>query len=225
MRCSGRLVQWNEARGFGLVQIDGSGERVFVHISAWQPRPDAQQRPQVGMPLTLALGMVQGKPRALAVAWREPHRRAPVQGRARAAGATAVPGQVRRSQGARTPAHHRGASMPLLVFFLWWAAVAAVWSVSEWVVWAYAGLSLWCFGTYWHDKHQAQSGGWRTPEATLHALALLGGWPGALLAQQWLRHKSSKPEFRHAFWATVVLNMLAFTGLHAPAVQAWLLHR
>ena len=115
--------------------------------------------------------------------------------------------------------------MPLLVLVLWWVAVAAVWGVSEWVVLAYAGPSLWCFGAYWHDKHQAQSGGWRTPEATLHALALLGGWPGALLAQQCLRHKSSKPEFRQAFWATVVLNMLAFTGLHVPAVQAWLLHR
>ncbi|MOA42630.1 hypothetical protein D3C78_1646950 [compost metagenome] len=47
---------------------------------------------------------------------------------------------------------------------------------------------------------------WRTPERTLHWLALLGGWPGAMLAQYWFRHKSTKPAFRRWFWATVLGN-------------------
>jgi len=36
---------------------------------------------------------------------------------------------------------------------------------------------------------------------------LAGGWPGAILAQQWLRHKSSKLAFRRWFWCSVALNM------------------
>ena len=56
------------------------------------------------------------------------------------------------------------------------------------------------------DKSAAQSGRWRTPESTLHVLALMGGWPGALIAQQIFHHKSQKPSFQVAFLATVAVN-------------------
>jgi uncharacterized membrane protein YsdA (DUF1294 family) len=62
------------------------------------------------------------------------------------------------------------------------------------------------------DKSASQSGAWRTPERTLHILALIGGWPGALVAQRIFRHKSRKTSFRFAFWATVVLNCGALAG-------------
>ena len=52
----------------------------------------------------------------------------------------------------------------------------------------------------------AARGQWRTAENTLHLLALGGGWPGALVAQQLFRHKSAKRAFRRVFQATVVLN-------------------
>ncbi|WP_258072010.1 DUF1294 domain-containing protein [Xanthomonas arboricola] len=59
------------------------------------------------------------------------------------------------------------------------------------------------------DKSAAQRGRQRTPEATLHLIALLGGWPGALLAQALFRHKSSKAAFQLRFWITVVANVAA----------------
>lgn len=68
-------------------------------------------------------------------------------------------------------------------------------------------MSLLTFVVYAWDKAAAQAQRWRTAESTLHLMALAGGWPGALLAQQWLRHKSAKREFRVVFWATVVLNV------------------
>lgn len=71
----------------------------------------------------------------------------------------------------------------------------------------YAATSIVAMLTYWRDKRAAQRGGQRTPEATLHLIALLGGWPGALLAQQLFRHKSSKPTFQLRFWITVVVNV------------------
>lgn len=47
-------------------------------------------------------------------------------------------------------------------------------------------------------------------------MALLGGWPGALLAQQVLRHKSAKAEFRQVFWVTVLLNAALFIFPSSP---------
>lgn len=71
---------------------------------------------------------------------------------------------------------------------------------------AYLAASLAAAIAYGTDKFAAQSGAWRTRERTLHVLALLGGWPGALVAQTLFRHKSRKPSFQFAFWATVAVN-------------------
>ena len=75
-------------------------------------------------------------------------------------------------------------------------------------------LSALTFVAYALDKHAAQTGRWRTPESTLHLLELAGGWPGAWIAQQVLRHKSSKRAYRVVFRAMGVL--------HVIAVAAWL---
>ena len=72
---------------------------------------------------------------------------------------------------------------------------------------AYLVLSLLTFVIYAIDKSKAKRGVWRIPEKTLHLLSLVGGWPGALLAQQLLRHKSSKTRFRIVFWLTLCLNL------------------
>lgn len=75
---------------------------------------------------------------------------------------------------------------------------------------AYAGMSVAALAVYARDKRAARRGGRRTPEATLHLLELLGGWPGALLAQRWLRHKNAKPGYQAAFWAIVALHLGAW---------------
>ena len=69
------------------------------------------------------------------------------------------------------------------------------------------------FIVYRIDKAAAKKGRWRIPEATLHLLALIGGWPGALTAQQLLRHKTRKQPFLFIFWITVILNILTFGWL------------
>lgn len=71
---------------------------------------------------------------------------------------------------------------------------------------AYLAASVAAAFAYGTDKSAARSGASRTPESTLHVLALMGGWPGALVAQRVFRHKSRKPSFLIAFWATVTLN-------------------
>ena len=68
-------------------------------------------------------------------------------------------------------------------------------------------MSVVCFEAYGLDKLQAVNGRRRIPERTLHSLALLGGWPGALLAQRHFRHKTQKMSFLVEFWFLVVLHI------------------
>jgi len=77
-------------------------------------------------------------------------------------------------------------------------------------------MSLVCFAAYGLDKRRAANGSRRIPEQTLHILALLGGWPGALLGQRQFRHKTKKLSFLIVFWCVVVLHV-AVVGTAAYA--------
>jgi uncharacterized membrane protein YsdA (DUF1294 family) len=67
----------------------------------------------------------------------------------------------------------------------------------SWVVAGYLAVSVITYFVYKYDKRAAGEKRWRAPGRTLHLLALLGGWPGALVAQSRLRHKTS---WRDEFW-------------------------
>ena len=80
---------------------------------------------------------------------------------------------------------------------------------GQWVPLAiYLVMSLLAAFLYWRDKRQARADGWRTPEKVLHAVELLGGWPGALIAQQLFRHKTRKVSFQLVFWLIVLLHQV-----------------
>jgi len=83
-----------------------------------------------------------------------------------------------------------------------------------------AVISLVTYHLYSYDKRNAEFNGPskvlqrpRIPEKTLHMLSLAGGWPGALFAQQTLRHKTIKQPFQRVFWCTVVANVMAMVIL------------
>ncbi|EGQ9185891.1 DUF1294 domain-containing protein [Vibrio parahaemolyticus] len=78
-------------------------------------------------------------------------------------------------------------------------------------------LSIFTYLMFAWDKQAAQSGSWRTSENTLHILSLLGGWPGALLAQFQLRHKSRKQPFKFVLWVTIALNIGCFIWLFSES--------
>lgn len=69
-------------------------------------------------------------------------------------------------------------------------------------------MSSLVFVAYRQDKQRAEKGHWRVPETVLHAGELLGGWPGALIARQYFRHKTAKAWYRIKFWAIVLLHQL-----------------
>jgi uncharacterized membrane protein YsdA (DUF1294 family) len=83
----------------------------------------------------------------------------------------------------------------------------------------YGLLSAVAFAMYRADKSAATQGRRRTPEARLHTVDVLGGWPGGLVARHLFRHKTVKQPFRTIFWCTVVANCaaLAWFVKAAPA--------
>ncbi|WP_180125779.1 cold shock and DUF1294 domain-containing protein [Rhodoferax sp. BLA1] len=204
-RFTGTLTTWHDDRGFGFLQADQGGNPVFVHIKAFLP---GSGRPQLNLAYTFEVETGAKGKRAINVA--------PVRA-ARVAQATGPSRQ-------RPSAAPWGTATLLVipVFLVLYAVVAVLWRPPLWVAGAYLGLSLLTFIVYAMDKSAARAQGWRTAESTLHLLALVGGWPGALLAQQWLRHKSRKQEFRAVFWATVLLNVAGLVLLCSPWARRFL---
>lgn len=200
-RTTGKLIQWDDAKGYGFIAPDTGGAKRFVHIKAFGLRA---QRPFVGERLSFVEGVdAQGKPRALQVHSLEPRP------------AAAAPASR------RPPAPQRmlwliPAFASLVLFSqLMWGLPHALWGF-------YVAMSLATFIVYYGDRRAALKGAWRVAEATLHGLALACGWPGALLAQALLRHKSAKREFQRLFWASVALNVLGFVLLFTPLLkQFW----
>jgi uncharacterized membrane protein YsdA (DUF1294 family)/cold shock CspA family protein len=203
MRFSGRVKSWNADRGFGFIDPDGGGQEVFIHISAV---PARLRPPKVGQAFTFEVELNrEGKKRAANVGLPEPPRVAP-------RGQRDAPAQWSMASALAIPA-----------FIAIYVAVASKYPVSPWFALAYIVLSVVCLMVYAFDKSAAVAGRWRSSEQSLLVLGLLGGWPGGLVAQQLLRHKSSKASFREAFWGTVAVNVGAFVIYHVfvkPSVQS-----
>jgi len=85
------------------------------------------------------------------------------------------------------------------------------------ILFLYLGASVVTFFVYMSDKSAARKDQGRTKEKTLHLLGLMGGWPGALIAQKLLRHKTRKLSFQVAFWATVLINCAGIIWLLSPS--------
>jgi len=183
-------VKWNEAEGFGFVVAKGGGQPVFVHIRAFA---NPRQRPVENAVVSYELG-------------------SDMKGRCCAT-------KVRYADEKQAGNELRISVLPvtlaiLFVMLLVGAVLAKTMSVIVSVV--YLALSLVTFLAYALDKSAAESGQWRTQESTLHVFGLAGGWPGAIFAQQLLRHKSKKREFQTVFWVTVLINCGALIWLFLP---------
>lgn len=71
-------------------------------------------------------------------------------------------------------------------------------------------MSILTIQQYSIDKGEAQAGRWRTSEANLHFFELAGGWPGALFAQYFYRHKYRKLSYQIVFWGIVLIHGISW---------------
>jgi uncharacterized membrane protein YsdA (DUF1294 family)/cold shock CspA family protein len=207
MRHHGRLVAWKGDKGYGFIESDAGGPQIFVHIKAFMGR---RRAPVVGDRLSFDIATdLQNKLRAGNVLFdgeRQP------RGRRTAARPQAPGGSA---AGVWIAVGVALACFAVLV----WNAVRGTTSVV--VPGIYFLATVVAFVSYALDKSAAMNRRWRTEEGVLHFVALIGGWPGALIAQQLFRHKTRKLSFLVGFWLMVGLNLLAYGWLTSPAGQHW----
>jgi uncharacterized membrane protein YsdA (DUF1294 family)/cold shock CspA family protein len=173
MRQQGILADWNDDRGFGFIAPVAGGPRVFVHVSAF-PRG---QRPATNDLVTYGEGRdEQNRLSASEVLYL-------------------VPSRSMRTTTCGLPVAPATATL----FFALLVGLVALGQAPVLLVVPYSLFSVVGFALYRADKSAAERGAWRIPEANLHAIALLGGWPGALVAQRMFRHKTTKQPFRTIF--------------------------
>ena len=84
---------------------------------------------------------------------------------------------------------------------------------GAWIPLGYLVASGVAFVLYGWDKLCATKGWWRVRESTLHLCELLGGWPGAAVAQRVFRHKTVKPSFRAEYRLCIFLNLVLLAYL------------
>lgn len=97
-----------------------------------------------------------------------------------------------------------------LLFLLMLGFLTIEQGLAVWIIASYCTFSLLTFVLYGLDKRHAIKGRWRISEKSLQLWALVGGWPGALLAQQMFRHKSQKRAFIVVLWLAIMINASVF---------------
>lgn len=190
MSQKGRLVVWHDTKGYGFIQPDARHEQVFVHISNFN---NQRNRPRQGQVVRYEESH-DDKGRLIAVKVR----------------------RTRFSQLKWPSAKQWLQPFVLAIMTLLILGIATLKQLTPW--WLGTGyllLSITTMSIYAVDKSAAQRGLRRTPELTLHLFAVCGGWPGALLAQKLVHHKSRKAAFQRIFWLTVAINLsLLSAGLY-----------
>ena len=185
MRLKGKIVTWNKDKAFGFIRLleSGKGKDIFVHKS---DIAGLSRAPKVGDIITFS----QSKD---------------AQGRNRAVDAVILAAKKKVKKNT-VKEYNIFVAIAFSIFLL--ASYAAGKLTLELPL-VYLVLSVTSFVVYHLDKRASKrDGASRTSEKQLLLLGLFGGWPGAIIAQQVLRHKSSKKSFRRLFWFTVVLNIL-----------------
>jgi uncharacterized membrane protein YsdA (DUF1294 family)/cold shock CspA family protein len=191
VRYKGKVTTWNSARGFGYVTPAGGGERIFVHITAIA---DRTRPPAEGDIVTYDLTLDERKrPRATRVKKSTPI--SPSSQKARASTSNVAPLTV--------------CSLFLLIV----ATGTLAGRLPPVIIGIYCIVSIVTSLLYWLDKSAARRGAWRMQERSLLFIGLVGGWPGAVVAQRVLRHKTRKQSFQLAFWGTAVLNSIVLGWL------------
>lgn len=192
MRTKGKITFWNDEKGYGFITPSVGSKQVFVHISAFHNR---NEPPQINQLVEFSLSTDrQGRPCAVRVT---------IAGEK-------IPNAIKRNN-----SFLMITGAVFFLVFVGFSVLAA--KIPPLILAIYLIASLLTFIIYALDKSAAQKSTWRTQESTLHLLSLTGGWPGALIAQQTLRHKSKKESFRFVFWLTVFLNCCVFLWLFTPS--------
>ena len=182
MRTKGKIIKWNNGKGFGFIEPSDGGPELFFHEDRLL---NQSRRPIVSDEVSFEIATnLEGKARADRILFRG------------------------ETDPKRTDRFFDVGYLAFSCIFLFCIGALVVFKKLDPVILIlYLLLSLVTFLLYRQDKNKAKKDQRRTPEKTLHFFSLIGGWPGALIAQRILHHKSRKKSFLITYYITMVLNV------------------
>lgn len=221
VQLTGKVVHWRDDKGFGFVvpdrfvpdnetqepvAPDNNTRQLFFHIRDFT---DSKIRPAEGCRLQFSLGKdKQDRP----IATQLKVIAAPVK-----AVPTPEPEVIDLDYTQDVALYFRCAFLVLVVIALLFGTLPYVLPIL------YIEASLFTYWLYRADKaaaiaRQRQ----RLPEQSLQLFSLIGGWPGALLAQKKLSHKKRKFLFQREFLLVIIGNGILLIWLLSQHGQLFL---
>lgn len=188
----GMLVMWNDQKGFGFIRPDGSEDDYFVHISVF--KKGMPRRPETGDVVHFRPADLPGKKRC-SFALVENIEEAP-----------------ERKPFVLMPKHRSWATNLLIITPLMLSGYLLLLAKNPIPFFSYVIFSIITMLLYGADKAHAATKSWRVPELYLHILEFMGGWPGALMAQNEFRHKTRKSLYLYIFRGIIVVHLLAWAA-------------
>lgn len=206
MQLTGSVVFWRDDKGFGFVLCEQTQQKLFFHI---RDHAGSTGRPQTGDLLYFSQAKDK-RGRDIAAPWR-----------------------FATAKTSASPAEHNTNSNKSTDHSIYYANQLALWFRIAFLIAVVAALlfgqllyvlpllyleaSIFTYWLYKADKEAAIARhGNRLAEQSLQLFALIGGWPGAYLAQRQLAHKRSKLSFRREFGFVIVGNALLVIWLLSP---------
>lgn len=182
VRKKGILTTWNDGKGYGFITPVGEKKEIFIHISEFQGHPLLNDR----ISFTLSKDK-NGRDCAINAIKFDTAK---------------ITFQIKKT-------NHISIFSILIITIFYFILFYLIHDkkIATYTILYYLLMSVFTFYIYSKDKDFSQDGNWRISEQTLHLLSMMGGWLGALIAQDKLNHKSSKTNFRILFFITIILNI------------------
>ena len=220
-RKKGKIIKWDDNKGFGFILPADSQKNIFVHIKSFT---DRNVRPVENQIVTYTVqNNGNGKDSAINVSRSTDN---PIRSRTNSSNVKNIIPKHKWSNKNTIPLDQKSThNIPMLyiIFILGFMVFLFHFSIREdklppFVIIVYLAMSIFTYYVYSEDKSKAINSERRTSEQSLLTLSLFGGWVGALIAQHKFHHKVKKTSFQISFWAAVFFNILllasAFRIIH-----------
>ncbi len=182
---------WNDTKGFGFIR-SSQAEDYFVHISNF--KQSLTRRPVVGDEIQFRAAEGPGKKRVLLAL---------------------IPslletGSKPGSPFALNPRQRSWLTNVLIITPLVLSGYLLLLAKNPIPFFSYWMLSLLTMFLYGTDKANAATRKWRVPESYFHLLELMGGWPGALIAQNDFRHKTRASAYLWILRGIIAIHLMGW---------------
>ncbi|MBD3798135.1 MAG: cold shock and DUF1294 domain-containing protein [Campylobacterales bacterium] len=215
LKKKGKVIKWDDAKGFGFILPEDSKQHIFVHIKSFI---DRSLRPSLNEEVTYTIFKDKdGRQSAINVSRVTDKLLKNKQKNIRTKKnitLKSIANTVNKNPNSQHKIDYKSTHtigifhIIFILSFLAFLLFSFIDGKLPFLIIIFYGLmSIITYFMYSTDKSKAIIEEYRIQEKKLHMLSFIGGWIGAMIAQQRFRHKTKKSSFQIVFWITVFLNI------------------